>query len=80
MSEDGVRKSAILLMSIGEEEAVEVFKYLSPREVQRLGAAMAALEAVPREQVEAVLRDFREKAGVSTTIGMNADNLSLIHI
>ncbi|MFN7753018.1 MAG: flagellar motor switch protein FliG [Pseudomonadota bacterium] len=74
MSEDGVRKSAILLMSIGEEEAVEVFKYLSPREVQRLGAAMAALEAVPREQVEAVLRDFREKAGVSTTIGMNADN------
>ncbi|MCX7198659.1 MAG: hypothetical protein NTW37_11970, partial [Proteobacteria bacterium] len=31
MSEDGIRKSAILLMSIGEDQAVEVFKYLSPR-------------------------------------------------
>jgi len=74
MSEDGIRKSAILLMSIGEEEAVEVFKYLSPREVQKLGAAMAELQNVEREQVEGVLRDFREQAGVKTTIGLNSDN------
>jgi flagellar motor switch protein FliG len=74
MSDDGIRKSAILLMSIGEDEAVEVFKYLSPREVQKLGAAMAELQNVEREQVEEVLRDFREQAGVKTTIGMNSDN------
>ena len=74
MSEDGIRKSAILLMSIGEDEAVEVFKYLSPREVQKLGAAMAELQNVEREQVEEVLRDFREQAGVKTTIGLNSDN------
>ncbi len=73
MSEDGIRKSAILLMSLGEDEAVEVFKYLSPREVQKLGAAMAELQNVEREQVESVLRDFREEAGVKTTIGMNSD-------
>ena len=73
MSEDGIRKSAILLMTIGEDEAVEVFKYLSPREVQKLGAAMAELQNVEREQVEEVLRDFREQAGVKTTIGMNSD-------
>jgi flagellar motor switch protein FliG len=74
MSEDGIRKSAILLMSIGEDEAVEVFKYLSPREVQKLGAAMADLQNVEREQVEEVLRDFREQAGVKTTIGLNSDS------
>ena len=74
MSEDGIRKSAILLMSIGEDEAVEVFKYLSPREVQKLGAAMAELQNVEREQVEEVLREFREQAGVKTTIGLNSDN------
>ncbi len=73
MSEDGIRKSAILLMSIGEDEAVEVFKYLSPREVQKLGAAMAELQNVEREQVEDVLRDFREQAGVKTSIGLNSD-------
>ena len=74
MSEDGIRKSAILLMSIGEDQAVEVFKYLSPREVQKLGAAMADLQNVEREQVEGVLRDFREQAGVKTNIGLNSDN------
>ena len=34
MNEEGLMKSAILLMSIGEEEASEVMKFLSPKEVQ----------------------------------------------
>ncbi|WP_423747657.1 hypothetical protein [Cronobacter sakazakii] len=35
----GTDKSAILLMTIGEDRAAEVFKHLSPREVQHLSAA-----------------------------------------
>jgi flagellar motor switch protein FliG len=73
MSEDGVQRSAILLMSIGEEEAVEVFKHLGPREVQKLGAAMAKLNSVTREQVAEVLRDFRDEADQQTTIGAASD-------
>lgn len=63
MSEDGVVKSAILLMALGEEEAAEVFKHLSPKEVQRLGHAMAALDSVNRVQVERVMHDFMFQAG-----------------
>ena len=63
MSEDGVQKSAILLMALGEEEAAEVFKHLSPKEVQRLGHAMAALDSVNRVQVERVMHDFMFQAG-----------------
>jgi len=73
MSEDGVQRSAILLMSIGEEEAVEVFKHLGPREVQKLGAAMAKLNSVTREQAAEVLRDFRDEADQQTTIGAASD-------
>ena len=36
----GTQKSAILMMLIGEEEAAEILKNLSPREVQYLGSAM----------------------------------------
>jgi flagellar motor switch protein FliG len=54
-----VTRSAILLMSLGEEEAVEVFKHLGPREVQKLSQAMARLSNVTREQVAGVLREFR---------------------
>jgi flagellar motor switch protein FliG len=74
MSEDGLLKSAILLMSIGEEEAVEVFKYLSPKEVQKLGMTMASLSNVNRDRVERVLREFRLSAEEKTTLGMASDD------
>jgi len=62
MSEHGVQRSAILLLSIGEEEAVEVFKHLGPREVQKIAPAMAKLSSISREQVAEVLRQFRHEA------------------
>ena len=44
MDEQGLNDAAIMLMSLGEEEAAEVFKHLSPKEVQRLGEAMRTLK------------------------------------
>ncbi|WP_231550461.1 MULTISPECIES: flagellar motor switch protein FliG [Chitinibacter] len=58
MNEDGVHKSALLLMSLGEEAAVEVFKFLGPKEVQKLGFEMANMQSVTREQIDSVLGDF----------------------
>ena len=51
MSAEGLQRSAILLMSLGENEAAEVLKHLGPREVQKLGATMAALKNVSRDRV-----------------------------
>ena len=48
MSAEGLQRSAILMMSLGESEAAEVLKHLGPREVQKLGATMAALKNVSR--------------------------------
>ncbi|WP_432724163.1 flagellar motor switch protein FliG [Jeongeupia wiesaeckerbachi] len=45
-------------MTLGEDAAVEVFKYLGPKEVQRLGFAMANMENVQREEVNTALDDF----------------------
>src|SRR5690349_20263964 len=73
MSEDGVQRSAILLMSLGEEQAVEVFKHLGPREVQKLGTAMAKLTNVTRTQVAEVLREFHTEAQQQTSIGSAPD-------
>ena len=41
MDEQGLNDAAIFLMSLGEEEASEVFKHFSPKEVQKLGEAIA---------------------------------------
>ena len=61
--DDGAENAAILLMSLGEEEAAEVFKHLTPKEVQKLGETIAKLKAVTRERVETVLDKFDEIAG-----------------
>ena len=44
--EGGAEDAAILLMSLGEENAAAVFKHLSPKEVQKVGEAIARMHAV----------------------------------
>ena len=58
LDEAGLEDSAILLMSLGEEEAAAVFRHLSPREVQSLGATIARMTSVPKDRLDAVLAKF----------------------
>ena len=60
--DQGLEDAAILLMSLGEEEAAEVFKHLAPKEVQRLGETIARMKAVTRERVESVMDNFEKVA------------------
>jgi len=71
---DPLQQSAILLMSLGEEEAAEVLKHMGPKEVQRLGHAMARLHNVTREQVEEVLGNFIEVVRDQTSLGVGAES------
>ena len=58
MIENGINKAAILMLALGAEEASEVMKNLSPRDVQKLGAAMASMKAIVHDDVELVLDEF----------------------
>jgi flagellar motor switch protein FliG len=71
--DDGVQKGAILLMSLGEDEAAEVFKHLGPREVQKLGSAMAGIKSASREEISEVLGQFCQEASEKSTLGMSSD-------
>jgi len=62
MDDQGLNDAAILLMSLGEEEAAEVFKHLSPKEVQKLGETIARMRVVSRERVEGVVSKFIDAA------------------
>ncbi|MFA7350271.1 MAG: flagellar motor switch protein FliG [Methylotenera sp.] len=73
MSDAGVMRSAVLMLALGEDEAAEVMKFLSPKEVQKLGAAMATMKSVGREQVETAVTDFLTEAGLSSNLGLDSD-------
>jgi flagellar motor switch protein FliG len=69
----GIHKAAILMLAIGESEAAEVMKFLGPREVLKLGAAMATMKAVQHEQVVTVLDAFRAQTDLNSTVGLDSD-------
>ena len=73
MDDQGLEDSAILLMSLGEEEAAEVFKHLAPKEVQRLGETIAKLKTVSRERVEQVLARFTSDAADTSMLVGDTD-------
>jgi flagellar motor switch protein FliG len=68
MDDQGLEDAAILLMSLGEEEAAEVFKHLAPKEVQRLGETIAKMKAVTRERVESVMDNFEKVAATESML------------
>ncbi len=69
----GTQKCAILMLLLGEDEASEILKNLSPREVQQLGSAMYSVADVDQRTVNLVLDEFLSIIKAQTSIGLGAD-------
>lgn len=74
MEDQGTQDAAIFLMSLGEEEAAEVFKHLSPKEVQKLGETIAGMRAVSHERVEEVMSKFTDEAASQSLLVSDTNN------
>ncbi len=70
----GTQKSAILMMLLGEDEASEIIRNLSPKEVQHLGTAMYSVQGLDQETVNMVLDEFLAIIKAQTGLGMGAGN------
>lgn len=68
-----LERCAILMMSLGEDAAAEVFKYLSSREVQMVGTAMASMSQITRNDVDKVLEEFRQEADQFMAVSLGTD-------
>lgn len=65
----GAERAAILMMSLGEDVAAEIMRHLGPKEVQKVGEAMATVGNVTREQVNEVVSDFATTLSNQTALG-----------
>ncbi len=70
----GTQKCAILMMLLGEDEAAEIMKNLSPKEVQTLGTAMYSVQGLPQETVNMVLDEFLSIIKAQTSLGIAGDS------
>ncbi len=69
----GTERAAILLLTLGEQEAAQVLKHMGAKEVQRVGTAMAHLAHVSREEVRSILTDFSTGVESQTSVGVGVD-------
>jgi flagellar motor switch protein FliG len=70
----GTQRAAIVLLSLGEQQAAEVLKHMSAKEVQKLGLAMTSVGGVSREAVSKVFDEFVDVLAQPTAIGSGADD------
>ena len=71
MTMTGTEKSAILMITLGEDRAVEVFKHLSPREVQQISGAMANIHQISNKQLAEVLNEFEDESEQYAALSVN---------
>jgi flagellar motor switch protein FliG len=69
----GTERAAILLLTLGEQEAAQVLKHMGAKEVQRIGSAMSKLANVSREEVHTVITQFSQSVESETSVGVGTD-------
>jgi flagellar motor switch protein FliG len=69
----GTERAAILLLTLGEQEAAQVLKHMGAKEVQRIGTAMSKLANVSREEVNTVITQFSQSVESETSVGVGTD-------
>lgn len=57
-TQSGQRKAAILLISLDEETAAEIFKNLSPKEIEKLSVEIAELDSVRSRAINKINEEF----------------------
>ncbi|OUE42077.1 flagellar motor switch protein FliG [Billgrantia desiderata SP1] len=71
---NGVRRSAILMLALDEDSAAEVFKFLSPKEIQQLSMEMAEMGQVSHEDMQQVMLEFHRETEEFIALNLNSSD------
>jgi flagellar motor switch protein FliG len=71
---DGIEKAAILLLSLSEDDAAQILKFMQPKQVQALGSAMAAMDDMTQSKINSVHKHFIEEIQNYSTIGFKSED------
>ena len=66
----GAQRAAVLMLLLGEQQAAEIIRFLNPKEVQSLGAAMVSVADLSQEAVNVVLDEFVATLKKQTSLGL----------
>ena len=67
-------KSAILMLTLGEERAADVFKHLNTHEVTQISSSMVTMSSFTHEQLSKVLEDFKRDSDEFAALNINTND------
>ena len=73
-SMSGMEMAAVLMLSLSEDDAAQIFRHLEPKQVQRLGMSMASMKDFGQERVTAVHRQFIDDIQKFSNIGIGSED------
>jgi flagellar motor switch protein FliG len=68
------QRAAVLMLLLGEDQAASIIRYMDPKEVQALGAAMVSVGDISQEAVNEVLDDFISTFKKQTSLGLGTSD------
>ena len=77
-AEEGINKAALLLLTLGPDEAADILKHMSPREVQKLGLAMTRLTPQGREVIEDLINEVAIYAAKSSPVQADDEKIRIM--
>jgi flagellar motor switch protein FliG len=70
----GMEMAAVLMLSLSEDDAAQIFRHLEPKQVQRLGMQMASIKDFGQEKVTAIHRQFIDDIQKFSNIGIGSED------
>ncbi|MGK3123021.1 flagellar motor switch protein FliG [Candidatus Pantoea formicae] len=70
---NAAEKSAIVMLTLGDELAAEVFKHLNAHEVKQIGGSMVNMAGFTHNQMAAVLQEFENDSSEYAALSLNTN-------
>ncbi|MDZ7323038.1 flagellar motor switch protein FliG [Kosakonia sacchari] len=70
---NAAQKSAIVMLTLGDERAAEVFKHLNTHEVTLISSAMVHIGSYTHDQLGTVMKEFRRDSGEFVVLDVNTN-------
>lgn len=74
----GAQRAAVVLLSLGEQQAADVLKHMSAKEVQKLGIAMTSVGGISHASVGQVFDDFVDELAQPGALGSADDYIRAV--
>lgn len=71
---DGAERAAVLMMSMGEELAAGVLRYMEPDEIEKIGSAMANIAGITQKDVGTIVNRFYQEVGDVTALSVGSND------